>query len=129
MVISGKATRPAPASAAVAVQARLRSAFPATSPTQVSIWAMAMRSATTVTTLTAARGAVRPGDPDVPSVAVTHGRNLGGAGCAHGQAAGVRPPHRRGAGHPFLSLIHISEPTRQAEISYAVFCLKKKKKI
>src|SRR5678810_1348658 len=29
---------------------------------------------------------------------------------------------------PHLSLIHISEPTRQAEISYAVFCLKKKKK-
>src|SRR5678809_657052 len=29
---------------------------------------------------------------------------------------------------PYLSLIHISEPTRQAEISYAVFCLKKKKK-
>ena len=29
--------------------------------------------------------------------------------------------------HPSLSLIHISEPTRQAEISYAVFCLKKKK--
>ena len=28
----------------------------------------------------------------------------------------------------FLSLIHISEPTRQAEISYAVFCLKKKNK-
>ena len=27
---------------------------------------------------------------------------------------------------PGLSLIHISEPTRQAEISYAVFCLKKK---
>ena len=25
-----------------------------------------------------------------------------------------------------LSLIHISEPTRQAERSYAVFCLKKK---
>ncbi|KDA51747.1 Mobile element protein [Leuconostoc mesenteroides subsp. cremoris T26] len=30
--------------------------------------------------------------------------------------------------HLHLSLIHISEPTRQAEISYAVFCLKKKKK-
>ena len=30
-------------------------------------------------------------------------------------------------GLTFLSLIHISEPTRQAEISYAVFCLKKKK--
>src|SRR5665213_1005382 len=26
-------------------------------------------------------------------------------------------------GIPRLSLIHISEPTRQAEISYAVFCL------
>src|SRR5665213_726486 len=36
------------------------------------------------------------------------------------------PPH---AGSDVsLSLIHISEPTRQAEISYAVFCLKKKKK-
>ena len=34
-----------------------------------------------------------------------------------------------GPDEPFdLSLIHISEPTRQAEISYAVFCLKKKKK-
>src|SRR5674476_928551 len=32
------------------------------------------------------------------------------------------------AGTGYLSLIHISEPTRQAEISYAVFCLKKKKK-
>ena len=27
-----------------------------------------------------------------------------------------------------LSLIHISEPTRRYAISYAVFCLKKKKK-
>jgi len=27
-----------------------------------------------------------------------------------------------------LSLIHISEPTRLRRISYAVFCLKKKKK-
>ncbi|GAB5861063.1 hypothetical protein JMUB7529_28460 [Staphylococcus aureus] len=25
----------------------------------------------------------------------------------------------------YLSLIHISEPTRHAQISYAVFCLKK----
>eukprot|EP00658_Telonema_sp_P-2_P031785 TRINITY_DN23710_c0_g1_i2.p1 TRINITY_DN23710_c0_g1~~TRINITY_DN23710_c0_g1_i2.p1 ORF type:complete len:109 (+),score=23.85 TRINITY_DN23710_c0_g1_i2:139-465(+) len=30
---------------------------------------------------------------------------------------------------PVLSLIHISEPTRLLSISYAVFCLKKKKKI
>src|SRR5665648_1171994 len=29
----------------------------------------------------------------------------------------------------FLSLIHISEPTRLGMISYAVFCLKKKKQI
>ena len=35
---------------------------------------------------------------------------------------------RAGASLYMLSLIHISEPTRQAEISYAVFCLKKKKK-
>ena len=30
-------------------------------------------------------------------------------------------------GEKILSLIHISEPTRHAQISYAVFCLKKKK--
>src|SRR5450756_836318 len=33
-----------------------------------------------------------------------------------------------GAGYLHLSLIHISEPTRLGMISYAVFCLKKKKK-
>src|SRR5680860_592446 len=32
------------------------------------------------------------------------------------------------AQHHQLSLIHISEPTRRTPISYAVFCLKKKKK-
>src|SRR5450756_2675118 len=31
-------------------------------------------------------------------------------------------------GFGYLSLIHISEPTRLGMISYAVFCLKKKKK-
>src|SRR5678810_757575 len=36
---------------------------------------------------------------------------------------GRREPDR--TGRSGLSLIHISEPTRQAEISYAVFCLKK----
>ena len=30
--------------------------------------------------------------------------------------------------YDLLSLIHISEPTRRTPISYAVFCLKKKKK-
>src|SRR5665213_1787113 len=39
----------------------------------------------------------------------------------------LRPTCRPSHGYR-LSLIHISEPTRQAEISYAVFCLKKKKK-
>src|SRR5450756_2747204 len=34
---------------------------------------------------------------------------------------------KQGAGYG-LSLIHISEPTRLGMISYAVFCLKKKKK-
>ena len=47
-------------------------------------------------------------------------------------ALGVEPASRHIMEHPpmrvNLSLIHISEPTRQAEISYAVFCLKKKKK-
>src|SRR5450756_2723121 len=36
------------------------------------------------------------------------------------------PGPRRAAEHR-LSLIHISEPTRLGMISYAVFCLKKKK--
>src|SRR5660397_106818 len=45
----------------------------------------------------------------------------------------TRPPRRLGSpsgGHRWLhhlSLIHISEPTRLRRISYAVFCLKKKK--
>src|SRR5678816_1011476 len=44
------------------------------------------------------------------------------AGKRHSQSA-------RGVGSPSpLSLIHISEPTRLLSISYAVFCLKKKKK-
>ena len=34
----------------------------------------------------------------------------------------------RGHAEDALSLIHISEPTRLGMISYAVFCLKKKKK-
>src|SRR5665647_3739111 len=39
-------------------------------------------------------------------------------------------PGSRFPGSPWaLSLIHISEPTRRTPISYAVFCLKKKKKI
>src|SRR5680860_1614908 len=41
------------------------------------------------------------------------------------RAEGCR--HCFGTGYS-LSLIHISEPTRRTPISYAVFCLKKKKK-
>ena len=37
------------------------------------------------------------------------------------------PPRRLAEGTQRLSLIHISEPTRPERISYAVFCLKKKK--
>src|SRR5665213_2737249 len=54
----------------------------------------------------------------------------------HGHHGGVipgqprLPPVQHGVGpvaqEQNLSLIHISEPTRQAEISYAVFCLTKK---
>src|SRR5450756_2800340 len=56
---------------------------------------------------------------------------------ARGQAAGLRVPDKwsalalrrsMNAILPDLSLIHISEPTRLGMISYAVFCLKKKKK-
>ena len=36
------------------------------------------------------------------------------------------PANKQGRIAADLSLIHISEPTRQAEISYAVFCLKNK---
>ena len=39
----------------------------------------------------------------------------------------INMPPRHTKSEFALSLIHISEPTRQAEISYAVFCLKKKK--
>src|SRR5680860_1725196 len=53
------------------------------------------------------------------------------------RAVGIIYPPRRTANHgpPIrpcggisLSLIHISEPTRRTPISYAVFCLQKKKK-
>src|SRR5665213_4143017 len=46
---------------------------------------------------------------------------FGGSACEHEWQDGIYRPFEG------LSLIHISEPTRQAEISYAVFCLKKKK--
>src|SRR5664279_6306178 len=48
-----------------------------------------------------------------------------------GRIVNISSGAARGAGaigpHYNLSLIHISEPTRRTPISYAVFCLKKKK--
>src|SRR5450756_2010219 len=42
-------------------------------------------------------------------------------------SSGRRHAVRQSPLRPYLSLIHISEPTRLGMISYAVFCLKKKK--
>src|SRR5678810_554402 len=53
--------------------------------------------------------------------------SYGGMGRHGGGAFSGKDPSKvdRSAAYMGLSLIHISEPTRQAEISYAVFCLKK----
>src|SRR5450759_1883034 len=49
-------------------------------------------------------------------------------GTLRGPTDAVRPVHLLwGCEFRYLSLIHISEPTRLGMISYAVFCLKKKK--
>eukprot|EP00658_Telonema_sp_P-2_P045681 TRINITY_DN3366_c0_g3_i1.p1 TRINITY_DN3366_c0_g3~~TRINITY_DN3366_c0_g3_i1.p1 ORF type:complete len:506 (+),score=97.55 TRINITY_DN3366_c0_g3_i1:128-1645(+) len=45
------------------------------------------------------------------------------------QCTAINPADRPTAKSLLLSLIHISEPTRLLSISYAVFCLKKKKKL
>ena len=47
---------------------------------------------------------------------------------ARGETLGVLAGIPVGIKDNILSLIHISEPTRLGMISYAVFCLKKKKK-
>ena len=73
--------------------------------------------------------AVQPGAPASP----------GAASSAPSQGAGVAQTAKEERKIPVmkmsslgvsikLSLIHISEPTRLGMISYAVFCLKKKKK-
>ena len=68
----------------------------------------------------------------IPLVALSLFSSLFLAACGNGTPppAAARPAivvQPQPAGE-VLSLIHISEPTRQAEISYAVFCLKKKKR-
>ena len=52
------------------------------------------------------------------------GTHLVNAGGIHYEPFGIYPGTKSSLDD--LSLIHISEPTRQAESSYAVFCLKKK---
>src|SRR5680860_1616838 len=47
---------------------------------------------------------------------------------AQRQARCHRHEHSPALLYSYLSLIHISEPTRRTPISYAVFCLKKQKK-
>src|SRR5674476_1433958 len=74
----------------------------------------------------------QPATRPVPERFAHHHRRRGLQRRLHHQQ---REPHRHAGqpgalggahAHHRLSLIHISEPTRQAEISYAVFCLKKK---
>eukprot|EP00658_Telonema_sp_P-2_P048309 TRINITY_DN36754_c0_g1_i2.p1 TRINITY_DN36754_c0_g1~~TRINITY_DN36754_c0_g1_i2.p1 ORF type:complete len:113 (+),score=32.30 TRINITY_DN36754_c0_g1_i2:126-464(+) len=64
------------------------------------------------------------GDPGVAGLVVLGELSLGDLG-------GGGLDHERHSSHRddpvLLSLIHISEPTRLLSISYAVFCLKKKK--
>src|SRR5664279_4050251 len=54
------------------------------------------------------------------------GPGIPAAAACSGDDRGARRGTRRAS--EYLSLIHISEPTRRTPISYAVFCLKKKKK-
>src|SRR5450756_3005641 len=49
------------------------------------------------------------------------------AACCRRHPARSHPPEAKDQPFLVLSLIHISEPTRLGMISYAVFCLKKKK--
>ena len=62
--------------------------------------------------------------PDLQAVALWHPRDerLGSATADHGLKG-----YSNWDDLLALSLIHISEPTRRRGISYAVFCLKKKK--
>src|SRR5660398_219730 len=101
------------------------------------------------------RGVLRPGQRDEPGdeeavrgqpadeyaaveVLPQARQHAGRDPCAQrhpGGDGGTEEPHdrpdlaARGDAVQELSLIHISEPTRLRRISYAVFCLKKKKKL
>src|SRR5450756_1371795 len=70
----------------------------------------------------------------MPKVLIVHGAGMNMRGKAQIDVFGpmTLPQYdehiRKYASELGLSLIHISEPTRLGMISYAVFCLKKKKK-
>src|SRR5660398_44204 len=63
----------------------------------------------------------------IPGISRARGQRLIEEGNVRLAGEIVRPSTRLKGGEPMLSLIHISEPTRLRRISYAVFCLKKKK--
>eukprot|EP00658_Telonema_sp_P-2_P063625 TRINITY_DN5237_c0_g1_i2.p1 TRINITY_DN5237_c0_g1~~TRINITY_DN5237_c0_g1_i2.p1 ORF type:complete len:151 (+),score=31.62 TRINITY_DN5237_c0_g1_i2:100-552(+) len=67
-----------------------------------------------------------PAIVSVPMSAQSSARSEGGEGSLAERAASLSQQMQQEVG---LSLIHISEPTRLLSISYAVFCLKKKKKL
>src|SRR5665647_3787768 len=69
-------------------------------------------------------------------IGTLNGNSLGRSEAMGGIGIGTRYGFQINTGNPAsytaidsmtLSLIHISEPTRRTPISYAVFCLKKKK--
>ena len=64
------------------------------------------------------------GDYYLPALKLPRTRPIGRWGMLHKAYLKLRKP----AYYQSLSLIHISEPTRRTPISYAVFCLKKKKR-
>src|SRR5674536_353302 len=64
----------------------------------------------------------------VKLVVVTHHTGFSQEGTQRFDAETRKMLEKQGVTVLTLSLIHISEPTRLLSISYAVFCLKKKKK-
>src|SRR5674476_1587158 len=70
-------------------------------------------------------GVIPVGVPLTIPVAEFNVKPVGSVAEVNCQTYGVVPPFAVSENVQSLSLIHISEPTRQAETSYAVFCLTK----
>src|SRR5664279_4761631 len=112
---------------------------PPTSSTQKQCWAAASGHDMTATELQPSLqgGGRRPAERDRPLLgSLAHDTDQAGAEVdvvdvhAHQlpdpDPRGIQQLQHRSVSQ--MSLIHISEPTRRTPISYAVFCLKKKKK-